>query len=65
LESFEKSKTKKREVAKVKVELKSNGVPDLKHNCYATNSMPIAWQTDLFIRITSWHKTECSTGGTI
>jgi len=28
LESFEKSKTKKREVAKVKVELKSNGVPD-------------------------------------
>jgi len=42
LESFEKSKTKKREVAKVKVELKSNGVPDVKHNCYATNSMPIA-----------------------
>jgi len=25
--------------------------------------MPIAWQTDLFIRITSCHETECSTYG--
>jgi len=42
LESFEKSKKKKREVAKVKVELKSNGIPDVKHNRYATSSTPIA-----------------------
>jgi len=31
----------------------------------AMSSMPIAWQTDLFIRIASRHKTKCSTGGTI
>jgi len=27
--------------------------------------MPIAWQTDLIIRIASCHETECSTGGII
>jgi len=42
LEGFEKSKKKKREVTKVKVELKSNGIPNVKHNRYATSSMPIA-----------------------
>jgi len=51
LESFEKSKKKKREVTKVRVQLKSNDIPDVKHNCYAMSSTPIAWQTDLFIRI--------------
>ena len=55
----------KRELAKVRVELKSNCIPDVKHNRYTTSSMPIAWQTDLFIRIASCHETECSSGGTI
>jgi len=39
----------------VKVEPKSNGISDFKHNYYATSSTPIAWQTDLFIRIASCH----------
>jgi len=49
----------------VRVELKINGISDLKHNHYTTSSMPIAWQTNLFIRIASCHETECSSGGTI
>jgi len=58
-------KSKKREVTKVRVELKSNGMPDVKHNCCATSSTPVALQTDLFIRIASCHEIECSTGGKI
>ena len=54
---MKKVKKKKKEVAKVRVQPKSNGVPDLKHNHCATNSMPIAWQTDLFIWIASCHET--------
>jgi len=42
LESFEKSKKKKKEVAKVRTELKSNGIPNVKHNCYTMSSTPIA-----------------------
>ena len=57
-------KKERREVAKVGVEPKSNGIPDLKHNRYATSSTSIVYQTDL-IRIASCHETECSTGGTI
>ena len=34
-------KKMKREVTKVRVELKSNGIPDVKHNHYATISMLI------------------------
>ena len=49
----------------MRVKLKSNGIPDVKHNSYATSSKPIAWQTELFIRIASCHKSECSTGSTI
>jgi len=49
----------------VRVELESNGVPDVKHNCYDMSSMTIVCQTDLFIQIASCHGTECSTGGTI
>jgi len=33
---------RKREVAKVRDEPKSNGIPDLQHNKYATSSTPIA-----------------------
>jgi len=62
---LKKVKKKKRLVTKVRVKLKSSGIPDVKHNHYATSSMPIAWQTDLFIWIASCHETECSTGGTI
>jgi len=54
----------KRKVAKVRVEPKSNGIPDVKHNHYATSNTAIAWQIDLFILIASrlqspCHKTEC------
>ena len=49
----------------MRVEPKSNGIPDLKHNHYAMISTPIAWHTDLFIQIASCHETEYSTGGTI
>ena len=35
-------KVKKREFAKVRVELKSNGIADVKHNCYAMCSTLIA-----------------------
>jgi len=35
-------KVKKREVAKVRVEPKSNTIPDLQHNHYAKSSRPIA-----------------------
>jgi len=63
---LKKVKKKKREVAKVRVELRSNGIPDVKHNYYATSSTPIAWWwTDLFIWIPLCHETECSTGGRI
>jgi len=61
---FEK-KTNKREVAKVRVEPKTNGIPYMKHNCYATSSPPIAWQTDLFIQIAWCHEAECWTNDTI
>jgi len=40
--ALKKVKKKKREATKVKVELKSNGIPNVKHNRYATSSMPIA-----------------------
>jgi len=40
MESFEKRK--KKEVAKVSVEPKSSGIADMKHNCYAMSSTPIA-----------------------
>jgi len=36
LESYKKSKKKKREVANVKAKPKTNGMPDLKHNHYST-----------------------------
>ena len=36
------TKKKKREVAKVRVELKSNGIPDVKQNRYAMSSTPMA-----------------------
>jgi len=41
---LKKVKKKKREFAKVRVDLKSNGVPlpEVKHNHYVTRSMPIA-----------------------
>jgi len=61
--SFEKKK--KRDIAKVRVEPKRNDVPDVKHNCYATSSTPMAWKTDLFIRLASYHEIESSTDGTI
>jgi len=48
----------------VGVETKSNGIPVVNDNHYATSSTPIAWQADLFIQIASCHKTESSTGGT-
>ena len=35
---LKKVKKKKREVAKVTVELKSNGIPNVKHNHYAMSS---------------------------
>jgi len=42
LESFEiKVKKKQKEVTKVRVKLKSNGILDVKHNHYAMNSMSI------------------------
>jgi len=53
------------EVTKVRVEQKSNGVPDLKHNHYTTSSTPIGWETGFFIRTAWCHETKCSTGGTI
>jgi len=37
----EKVNKKKMEVAKVRVKLKSNGIPGLKHNHYATSSTPM------------------------
>jgi len=49
----------------VRVELKSNGIADMKHNRYAKSSMALVCQTDLFIQIASCHETKCSTGGTI
>jgi len=39
---LKKVKKKKREVTKVRVELKNNGIPDVKHNHYATSSTLIA-----------------------
>jgi len=39
----------------VRVEPKNNGILDFKHNHYATSSTPIAWQTNLFIRIPLCH----------
>jgi len=67
LESYEKSKKKKREVAKVIVEPKGNGLLDLKHNQwnhYVTSSTPIAWQTKVFNQIASFYDTECWTSST-
>jgi len=49
----------------VRAEPKSNGIPDVKHNCYATSSTVLGCYTDLFIRIVSCHETECSTGAKI
>jgi len=49
----------------VRVKPKSSGIQDVKHNRYATRSMALVCQTDLFIRIESCHESECSTGGTI
>ena len=40
LESVEIRKKNKRDVAKVRVEPKSNGIPDVKHNRYANSSTP-------------------------
>ena len=37
---MKKVKKQKREVARVRVEPKSNGILDLKHNHYATSSIP-------------------------
>jgi len=64
LESYEKSKKKEKEVAKVRVKSNSNGIPDLKHNHYARSNTPTAWQTDVFIRIASCHE-EYLTGSII
>jgi len=49
----------------VRVEPKSNGIPDVKHNRYPTINTVNVCQTDLFIWIASCHKTESATGGTI
>jgi len=65
LESFEKSKKRKKEVAKMRIDPKSNGIPALKHNHYAASSTPIAGQTDLIILIVSCRETERLTGDTI
>jgi len=47
-------------IAKVRVELTSNGTPDLKHNHYTTSSTPIAWQTDIFFEF--WYTTKPNVG---
>jgi len=39
---LKKVKKKKKEVTKVRVELKNNGIPNVKDNHYATSSTPIA-----------------------
>ena len=62
---MKKVKKEKREVTKVRVKPKSNDISDFKHNHYTTSSMPIEWQSDLFIRIASCHETECWTDSTI
>ena len=42
-----------------------NGIAAVTPNHNTTSTTECSWQSDLFLCIASWHKSECLTGGTI